>query len=816
MKLNVTGLIALQGLIGLCHAFPPDYPMRHLLDPVGTYSKHLFIPKELRTSMDDLHPGKGKKDKNEKEGNKSNKDSKDSKDNNDNKVAGAKREGYFDSKIREYESDEKEQGTRTVKPGYENVVPGYEWAGPGVVTETPCADSRDCPPGRYFDLPSRDGVSRIGQRFGDDLPVPTAKPWSYEDAMPAPPWSDKSYNQEPKKEDQEPKTKDQELKNKDEYAYKNIHRHKKDFSKRHAINPELERRVREMIAKQRAHSKIQRRAPCKKKKEIVIDPDAPLPRLSTHQLLNIEGIVDWKKKMIVGNLPWDEETKKRFVEIKELDPDMITKLNELYATIYYDDKYEDIKTYIGRPSKYTAKWVTPEIGLAKRNAGAPKLTQKQLDTIENLKPYQRTMAAQKLDINPKLGRELFKAKKLTPELVEGLNKEYGRIWKNREKYKAVLGMLNIKWKRDIKKCPPKLSDTQIAELKSLGGDTRILAGYAFDFPKSLIEEFAIIKKFTPEFIAKLNTEYVRVLKEPKKYARVLKRLGAKRKRSTSGLTDAQMARLIYLSTHERKLLAKEINLDEETTRQFVEAEHLTSELITKFNSLHALVHGKHESEPPYHLSNRQKRDASGPDKEAEELREIEKEVREMVAEDLKFDESLTEEFVFAKTLTTSLVEKLNEVLKYTQMDSRYRDLLWKIMGEFKPAKVFNQGKVEISVGNNRKEKTSSDGELKMKIALGENPKSKISSDKDPKSKISSDKDLKSKTSSDKDLKAKTSSDKDLKSKTSPDKDPKVKIALGKAPKAKISSDENLKAKISQSKENGWCNEFLGELEDTLG
>ncbi|KAF5668555.1 hypothetical protein FHETE_5246 [Fusarium heterosporum] len=777
MRLDVTGLIALEALVGLCQAYPPDPPMRHLLDPVGTYSRHLFVPKELRISWKDLHPKKRIKDQKAKEEKEDSEDKEDSKDSKCNKVAVAKRNGYHNHNTREYEDDdesnENKQGTRTIKPGYENVVPGYEWAGPGVVTETPCADSHGCPPGRYLNLPSREGVPRIGLHFGDDLPIPTAKPWSYENAMPAPSWPDKSYDQESKK-------KDKEAKNEDEYAYKNIHRHKTNLSKRSPISPELERRVREKIAKQRANSKLQRRAPCKKKKEEpIIDPDAPLPRLSTHQLLNIEGIPHWKRKYVVDKLPFDDESKKQFMEFKELDADMITKLNELYAAIYYDDKYDGIKDHINRPSKYTAKWVTKEIGLHKRNAKAPKLTQKQLDTIENLKPYQRTMAAQKLDINPKLARELFKAKKLTPELVDALNKEYVRIWENREKYKTVLGMLNVKWKRG-EKCDPELSDTQIAELKSLGADTRILAAYAFDFPKPLVEEYAVIKVFTPEFIAKLNKEYARVLKEPKKYERVLKRLGAKRKRSAPGLTDAQMARLIYLSAHDRKILAKEINLDEETTRKFVEAEHLTPELVTKFNSLHALVHDKHESKPPYHLSghlnDRHKRDASGPDKEAEELGKNEKEVREMIAKDLELDESLTEEFVLAKKLTTSLVEKFNDILEDKQEDSWYQDILRKILGEFKSAEVFDQEKVKISFGKN------------------------------PEAKNSSDKDLKANTTSNEDLKAKASSDKEL----------KAKVALGKTPRTKIPSDQGLKAKLSKSKENGWCNEFLGELEDTLG
>ncbi|KAF4988590.1 hypothetical protein FGRMN_9710 [Fusarium graminum] len=823
MRLNITGLIALEALVGLCHAFPPDPPLRYLLDPVGTYSRDLTVPRELRISWKEYTSGQRVAKQKAKEA----EEAKDDAKNKDNKVAGAKRNGYSNPNIWEDEDedelDENKQGTRTVKPGYENVVPGYEWAVPGVVTETPCADSHDCPQEKYFDLPSRDGVSRIGLLFGDDLPIPTAKPWSYEDAMPAPSWPDKSYDQESKK-------KDQESKNEDDYAYKNIHRHKTNFSKRNPISPELERRVREKIAKQRANSKLQRRAPCKKKnKEPIIDPDAPLPRLNTHQLLNIEGIPQWKRKYVVDKLPFDDATKKQFMEFEELDAEMITKLNELYAAIYYDDKHDGIKEYINRPSKYTAKWVTSEIGLSKRNAKAPKLTQKQLDTIENLKPYQRTMAAQKLDINPKLARQLFKAKKLTPELVDALNKEYVRIWENREKYKSVLGMLNVKWKRG-EKCDPKLSDTQIAELKSLGADTRILAAYAFDFPKPLIEEYAVIKVFTPEFIAKLNKEYARVLKEPKKYERVLKRLGSKRKRSAPGLTDAQMARLIYLSAHDRKMLAKEINLDKETTRMFVEAEHLTPELVTKFNSLHALVHDKHESEPPYHLSDhlndRRRRDASGPDKEAEELRKIEKEVREMIAKDLEFDESLTEEFVFAKKLTTSLVDKFNNILEDTREESWYRDILWNIMGEFKSAEVSNKEKVKISLGKDSEAKTSSnkdlkaetlsDNDIKMKTSLDKDLKAKVALEKNAKAKDSSNKDLKAKDSSDKDQKLKISLGKNPEAKTSSDKELKAKVALVKTPRTKISSDQDLKAKLSKSKENGWCNEFLGELEDTLG
>ncbi|KAM0332813.1 hypothetical protein ACHAPQ_005587 [Fusarium lateritium] len=644
MRLTSTVLVALQASMGLSHAILPEaYKHKEQSsDLPGSYKKHYQgFEKTARVSTHRYFSPKHEHHA-EKEGEREHShddqeyESDDSDDDSDD-------EGDEEDEGKE----DKPHATKSLKPGYENVVPGYEWAGPNVVTETPCPSIEGCPQGHWYDLPPVNGVSRIAQHTL--IPVtPT-------------PSSSKSHHHEPEE---------------DEYAHKFIHRHGKDFSKRggisgppHGVTTETHHQegcshsgssyshhlVTETVSQDGGYSKYERRAPCEiKRKKPVFDPNAPLPRLTTHHLLNIEGIPKWKKKHVAKKLPFDEETKMEFLESKELDAEMITKLNELYAVMFYSDKFKSVKNYINRPSKYTSGGT----GLQKRQPEKPpKLTQEQLNKFIEAPRAHRVMVAKWLGIKKDLQKELYNADEFRPSLIEKMNKEWARIYKDRKKYKKPLKKLKVNWKR-YETPSPKLTAVQLKHLEGLGSVARYRAGYKFDFNKKLIKEFGRTPKLTPELIEKLNKEYARCLRHPKKYLSFLGELNGEgqptKARSTIPKPAQHFERSIPIDSHREG---------------------------SKVDS--------------------------GLDKEIEELLEVKKEVREHIAKELNFNLALTEEFVLAKKLTTSVVDKFKKALKEAEPNPKTRQLLEKLVDKYEAKQAaYDQERVKISLGENSKTKVN--------------------------------------------------------------------------------------------------------------
>ncbi|SPJ89141.1 uncharacterized protein FTOL_12914 [Fusarium torulosum] len=632
MRLTSTVLVALQASMGLSHAIPPEaYKHKEQFSELPeSYKKHYhgFGKTTKVTTHRYFSPSHG--DHAGKEG--------------EREYSHNDREHEFDDESddesddeddEEDEEDEDEEdkphATKSLKPGYENVIAGYEWAGPNVVTETPCPSIDGCPQGHWYDLPPVNGVSRIAQYTF----VPAT-------ATPSP---SKSNHHEPEE---------------DENAHKFIHRHGKSFSKRgdtscahHRVTTETHhqdgyshsgtsythRMITETVS-QDGHSKYERRAPCEiKRKKKVFDPNAPLPRLNTHQLLNIEGIPQWKKKYVAKKLPLDEETKKDFREKKELDAEMITKLNELYAVMFYDNKYRHVKDFLNRPSKYTSGGT----GLRKREPEqAPRLTQEDLNKLIGLPGPHRIMVANMLEIDKDVATEFYNAKEFRPQLIEKLNKEYARVWRDRKKYKNVLKKIGVKWKRYVAPSPKLRPD----QLERLIKAPRYLMGYKLDFDKKLRTEFGQARKITPELIERLNKAYARCLKRPKKYNYILRKLDGE-------CPPQPFDKRTHIDSHRE---GSEID--------------------------------------------------SGLDEEIEELLEIKKDVREHIAKELNFDINLTEEFVLAKKLTTSVVDKFKKALKETGATPKTRQLLEKLVDKHEAKQAaYDQERVNISLGENLKTKT---------------------------------------------------------------------------------------------------------------
>ncbi|KIL93275.1 hypothetical protein FAVG1_03253 [Fusarium avenaceum] len=645
MRLTSTVLVALQASMGLSHAIPPEaYKHKEQFSELPeAYKKHYqgFEKTTKATTHRYFSPSHG--DHAEKEGEREH-FHKDREDESDDES-----DDENDEEDEDEDGEDKPHATKSLKPGYENVIAGYEWAGPNVVTETPCSSVDGCPQGHWYDLPPVNGVSRIAQY----TIVPAT-------ATPSP---SKSQHHES---------------GEDEHAHKLIHRHGKGFAKRgdtygHGATTESHHEDNYSHSRSHSHSgtsyshsvitetisqdgrsKYERRAPCEiKRKEPVIDPNAPLPRLRTHQLLNIEGIPQWKKKYVAKKLPLDEETKKDFIEKKELDAEMITKLNELYAIMFYDRKYRNVKDFLNRPSKYTSGGT----GLRKRQPESekpPRLTQEQLNKLIKAPRSHRGWLADMLEMKLDIGKEFMNAKEFRPELIERLNKEYARVWKDREKYKQVLDKIGVKWKR-YEPPSPRIRPDQLADWERWSSFYRLVMAFDLDFKKELRKEFSQTPKFTPELIEKLNKEYARCLKNPKKYP-ILERLNN-----------------VWWPGRP-----------------------------TRFK-------------PEKHAKNRFRIDShregsevdSGLDEEVKELLKVKKEVREHIAKELDFDISLTEEFVLAKKLTNSVVHKFKKALEETKTSPKTRKLLKKLVDKHEAKQAaYDQERVNISLGENLKTKNN--------------------------------------------------------------------------------------------------------------
>ncbi|WZH41780.1 uncharacterized protein QYS62_002738 [Fusarium acuminatum] len=648
MRLTSTVLVALQASMGLSHAIPPEaYKHKEQFSELPeAYKKHYQGFEKTTKVTAHRYFSPSHEDHAEKGGEREHfhKDREDEAD--DESDDESDDEDDEEDEDEDEEEEDKPHAAKSLKPGYENVIAGYEWAGPNVVTETPCPSVDGCPQGHWYDLPPVNGVSRIAQY----TIVPAT-------ATPSPSKSQHHESEE------------------DEHAHKFIHRHGKSVAKRsdtygHGATTKSHHQdnyshshsgtsyslsvITETIS-QDGRRKYERRAPCEiKRKEPVVDPNAPLPRLSTHQLLNIEGIPQWKKKYVAKKLPLDEETKKDFIENKELDAEMITKLNELYAVMFYDRKYRNVKDFLNRPSKYTSGGT----GLRKRqpeNEKSPKLTQEQLNKLINTPRSHRGWLAGMLDMEKDIGKEFVTAKEFRPQLIEKLNKEYARVWKDRKKYKHVLDKIGVKWKR-YEAPSPRIRPDQLADWERLDSYGRQMIAMALGFKKEVRMEFCYTPKFTPELIEKLNKEYARCLKHPKKYKHTLERLNNVwwPDRPTRFKPEKHVDKRVSIDSH----------------REGSEVE-------------------------------------SGLDEEIEELLKVKKEVREHIAKELNFDISLTEEFVLAKKLTNSVVQKFKKALEETKISPKTRQLLKKLVDKHEAKQAaYNQERVNISLGENLKTKNN--------------------------------------------------------------------------------------------------------------
>ncbi|KAM0382770.1 hypothetical protein ACHAO7_005118 [Fusarium culmorum] len=559
--------------------------------------------------------------------------------------------------------DYKEDTVNHVLPGYENVIPGFEWAGVGVVTEVPCRSAADCPEGGWFMLAPKFGEHR---RIAMNFPKATAKPHHHHASGPTVQVHKSDYKaRSPVGHEGVLYQKDHEEEDRNEREYKLIHRHSSGLSKR-----SIEARV--PCKKQSEEEKEKERQKNFKK----IDPNKPVPRLDTPELLNIEALSDEKRQAVVAAFPiMGEEFNKEFLEFQELTPELINKLNELYAILLESEEGKVIVNIINRNPKYVRK--------SKRSV--PELSEKQIDRIEDLTPAIRQVLAKKLDFDPKLTLEFVNADELSDDLIARLNKEYTRVVRDPKYAKIIKKFMSMS---NSKRAEAELTKEMLNKIEGLSPIMREIVAKKLDFSPELSDELANADKLSDDLVAKLNKEYARVVSDPK-YAKIIEKFksNSNSKRAEPELSQEMISKVESMSPSMRMMAAQKLDMDPELTSEMANAEKFTPELIEKLNKEYARI----TRDPKYKnlldkIGFKQKRAEKTPELSKTELTKIEgmsPSLRLMVAKRLGIDAKLSIELANAVTFTPEMIKKLNKEFARVYNDPKYEDILAQLISKSK-------------------------------------------------------------------------------------------------------------------------------------
>ncbi|KAH7197908.1 uncharacterized protein B0J16DRAFT_279365 [Fusarium flagelliforme] len=736
--------------------------------------------------------------------------------------------------------DYKEDTVNHVLPGYEKVIPGFEWAGPGRVTEVPCPSVTDCPQGGWFMLAPRYGEHR---RVAMNYPKATSTPHPHPHPHPQPhstmhfhqpgykPRSPVGYEGRPQDKDHD----------ENEREYKLIHRHSSSMGKR----------------------SIEARTPCGKKKDAKkgaeekkkLGPNKPVPRLPMTALLNFEGLSAERRAEIVGRFPWmDEELKKEFPTYKELTPRLITKLNEFWATLHQDLTANQlfIELMKRKPKFIDRKRATPELSEEEK----PQLSEKAIKKIEGLSYSVRGIVAKKLDLDPKLTAELVKTDKLSDELIAKLNVEYARV-KSDPKYNDILE----KFFSSSKRSEIQLSEKAIKKIEGLSSTVRGIVAQKLDLDPKLTDELVKSDKLSDKLIEKLNVEYSRIKNDPK-YKDILDKFLSNSKRAEPQLSGAMISKVQRMSPRMRGMAAEMLDMDPKLTKELVNAEKLTPELLKKLNREYARV----QNDPKYasilrRLGSIYKRRGNGKDyfgcselteQQLDKILHMQKSERRLIAETLNFKKDLAEEFVNCEEFTPHLVKTLNEVYSQVKGGRKYNKLLEFFSDhENNHLADSNHGKRQLVPSTTDIPQTDRDPDWEVDLSpqfkyaqalteqfierFGEMIHDKVEGAKKQKKQQKATPSFNATKALDELIAG--NSNETVSSQNATDLiapqaisnlnttellEPQdaagqnvTEIAADQPASNQTSTDGDLQDKLEQSKKNGWCNEFLGELKDTL-
>ncbi|KAL6923325.1 hypothetical protein FSST1_000599 [Fusarium sambucinum] len=496
--------------------------------------------------------------------------------------------------------------------------------------------------------------------------------------------------------------------------------------------------------------------------------------LSEKEIKRIEELPPVIRQIVAKKLDFDPELTLELVNAKELSDDLIEKLNKEYARVTNDPKYAKIIDNF----------------LPKSKRAEPKLTKEMISKIEGLSPAMRMMAAKKLDFDPKLTLELANASKLSDDLIEKLNKEWARISSDPKLLKTIERFTS---KPKSKRAEPELSKEMISKVEQMSPSMRMMAAKKLNMDPELTTEMANAEKFTPKLIEKLNKEYARISKDPK-YKDLLDKIGFKHKRADEApqLSKTQLASLEGLSPMIRKKAAKRFGLNDKLSAELINTKKFTPELIKKLNKEYALRYEQYKKDKV--IVSKSKRQVSPDSKEKqdeeassdaeekrdeeassgakdevkldpEELKELAKKIREKITKGLKPDADLDSEFLHAKRITESFIEKLNNVSRDVLVNLKWEEIVEDILDEVDGAPEEKKNSDAQKVTENIESSSSANSTSLLELQL--------ESDQE----------------------------------------------TTKIPEEQPTSNENMEKrdldeKLEQSKKNGWCDEFLGTLKET--
>ncbi|KAG5819691.1 hypothetical protein H9Q74_000813 [Fusarium xylarioides] len=608
-----------------------------------------------------------------------------------------------------------------------------------------------------------------------------------------------------------------------------------------------------------------------------------VPKLNTTQILNLEALSPQDRKRIAMGLPLDRQTRKEFGEFKDCTPNLIAKLNVMYARIVNDPKYAPFIKYLNTEREF-----------CNRKRSDSVLTPEMLAKIEAMDPMIRALAADQLDFNPKLKKEFVNAGKLYPGLIKKLEKEYERIAKN-PKYKKILEKLKSRGKRAAPNPPiPKIPNEMLKKIEAMDPILRRLVAEKLDLPAKLTDEFVDCGKLDQQMIHKLNWEYARIHKNPK-YKKILQEFNIKSKRSKGQdentedelkpLTEDEKKEEAKLKKQERKemeasqpqrltpiqleyigrlpkitrsKLAKKMDMPKDLRKWFTKQRKYTGENLERLNEvwfrmqldpeyadivktvqgLELRQDGKTKvkwqeaqkkivekaaedkatarAETPRENEIRKRSVHQLTEKDLERLLKLDKYERQALARRVGLDQSLAREFINASKPNTDLLEKLNEAVSKSVGTPQYQELL-KLVGKESPKPKEEELKLE-----------SIKKEVRLEIAKS------LEFDEFTRDEFLEAKELEGRLL---DKVAKSWGVKRMKNAEQGKDDIKhaevisklLESALDKAGrqgddlqnkgtdgKKLTGAEQKMKDKLKKTKANGWCDEFVSELEDAWG
>ncbi|KAF5592989.1 hypothetical protein FPANT_5247 [Fusarium pseudoanthophilum] len=572
---------------------------------------------------------------------------------------------------------------------------------------------------------------------------------------------------------------------------------KKEFINAKKLYPSLIKKLEkeyERIAGNPKYKKILEKLQARRKRAIsksVLTPE---------MLAKIEAMDPMLRAVAADRLDFDPKLKKEFINAKKLYPGLIKKLEKEYERIAGNPKYKKILEKLQARRKRAAP--TPPI---------PKIPNEMLKRIEAMDPILRRVFAERFELPAKLTDEFVDCGKLDQQMIHKLNWEYARIHKD-PKFKKILQDFNINFKRsegqdekteeelkplteDEKKEEAKLKKQELketeasqpkrltgTELEYIGRLPKVLRAKIakeMDMPKDLRKWFTKKQSYTGENLERLNEVWLRIQQDPE-YADVVKKV-----QSLYYTKDGP------IETKYFKNLRKQVE-EAAKAKDRARAETPREDKI-RTRSVHQLT-----------------------EKELERLLKLDKYERQALARKVGLEQSLAREFINASKPSTEFLEKLNQAVSKSVGTPQYRELL-KLVGKEPPKPKEEKLKLESIKKDVRLEIAKSlefDDFTRDEFVEAKKLEGKLL---DKVAKFWGVKRMKNAEQGKDDIKHPEVISKLLESALDKTGQQGGGLQSKSTDGKKLTeTEQKMKGKLEKTKANGWCDEFVSELEDVWG